>query len=186
MTIRKNKLPNIAQKDADLILLSEWTGKESNLIKSMNLSMDEVESTEWPNGLISYSCFLSNEKNRVLHCVQWESQEHHLNYVENHLPERLETLKDEIKVEAEKSFGRFKVKESKTDKTDFDAEFVGIAIKGQTLALKNKPEHISEYVLQNIDNGNSMLYAELAELNGELLSNSDTTFYSLYRSYVRD
>lgn len=128
---------------------------------------------------------MSKDKNRVLHCVQWESQDDHLRYVENHLPERLEILKGGIVVESEKSSGRFKLKESRTDETNFTAEFVAIGFNSQTLALKSKPEHISEYLLTNIDNNNTILYAEFAELNGELLSKPEANIYSLYRSYVR-
>lgn len=57
MKLKKNILPNIADHEAGLILLSEWTGEEADLIKSMDISIDEVEESDWPDGLISYSCF---------------------------------------------------------------------------------------------------------------------------------
>lgn len=184
MTIKKNILPNIAHNEVDLILISEWIGEESDLKKSTNVSMNEVEASEWPDGLISYSCFLSNDKQKVLHCAQWKSQHHHLHYVENYLPERLEKLKGKIAVKAEKSFGRFKMKESSLDETEFTPEYIYFSLNSNTSELKNNSENLSEYLLRNIDNGSLLNYVELKGVDDKILSTSETSIYSLFRSYV--
>lgn len=182
MNLEKNTYPNLNNKECKLILLSEWIGEEADLIKSTDAAMDEVETFEWPAGLISYSCLMSKDKQKVLHCVQWNSIEDHLNYVESQLPTRLQNLEGKIIVKSHHSFGRFRMKESKINKIERTPDYIFLSLINSPFELKDNGIICSENLLENIDNETYMKFVEFKSVDDNLLSLFGANIYSLLRS----
>lgn len=182
----KNIMPDMAQAEVGLILVSEWIGNELDLIHAMDLSMDDVESSEWPKGLVSYSCFFSLDRCRVLHYVQWVNQVFHLQYVQNHLAHRLRKMEGKINIKEEKSHGRFTVTISKIVNDRREPKKILIGKSDKTMTTEIKSRLVSEHEHTNLDTGSSMIIFELGGLDDIQLSDLQSESYSLYRSYVQN
>src|SRR3546814_2396508 len=111
MELRKNNYPVVSVPAVGLVLISEWEAGPEDLIDSLDRSMDLVEHEPWPQGLISYSCFLSDNGRRALHYVQWKDERSHLDCVTEQLLERLRKLEAHIRVKEEYYYRRFRTVE---------------------------------------------------------------------------
>lgn len=91
-----DELPDIARSDAGIIYISEWkmdTPMQQQAAADVN--MVAWEKTQWPEGLLSHSCFISSSDNTLLHYSQWTGEEAYIRFFQTSRDSRVASI-DEL------------------------------------------------------------------------------------------
>jgi quinol monooxygenase YgiN len=95
----KDTLPNITRPDARFVLISQWQVAGSQLQrKAVDAAMQVWERFAWPEGLLSYACYLGTDNQTILHYSQWSHEEAHRQFLRNDPPERLRLITEAVPI----------------------------------------------------------------------------------------
>ena len=75
MTASRDSLPAITRPDSDIVLISEWIVDTPERQRATAETAINAWEHDWPEGLLSHSCFVGIEDTTVLHYSQWTSEE---------------------------------------------------------------------------------------------------------------
>jgi hypothetical protein len=100
LTFRKDLLPDPARPDAHLVLFSEWyVASSEQQRKVVDAAMQVWEHFSWPEGLLSYSCFLGTDGQSILHYSQWTGPDAHQRFVQHDPPGRFKSIEQVTAIE---------------------------------------------------------------------------------------
>ncbi|MFE7119061.1 antibiotic biosynthesis monooxygenase [Streptomyces sp. NPDC057654] len=91
------QFPDFARPDAGTALVSEWlTGTPERSRAAADAVLDQWQSNELPEALLSLSNFIAEDGAGILHYAQWTSDDAHRAYVKVHRPVMIERIDAEI------------------------------------------------------------------------------------------
>lgn len=106
----KEAYPDIINPKAGMALITEWeVENRSDQRRVAEASLQNMELSSPPEGLLSYYTYLGTDGHSILHYSHWRDEQDHLRFVEQGLPQRLEELFKQVEIRSRQLLGKYRL-----------------------------------------------------------------------------